>query len=95
MKRFMIKLLLVIYVLFLLLSGPFSLSVAPADLPLFVAMFCIAVIGLILGLRESKRWRVVWISALLISMLGATLEVVVGKRIARQRLEHKKTRSGS
>jgi len=87
MKRFIIKLLLVIYVFLFLLAGPISLSVPPADLPVFGLMLGIAVAGLILCRREGRRWKVVWTTGLVISVLGGALEIAEGKRIATLRLE--------
>jgi hypothetical protein len=84
------KVLLVVY-LFTFLLVCFSLSVPPAEMPLFVLMLCIAAIGIAVSFRESRRWRIIWIIALTISILGGTLDVIAGKRIARERLKNEAT----
>ena len=84
MKSATLKVLLIVY-LFIFLLVCFSLSVPPAEMPLFVLMFCIAAIGIAISFRESRRWRIIWIIALVISILGGTLDVIAGKRIAREK----------
>ena len=66
----------------------FSLSVPPADLPLCALMFVLASVGLFLARGESRAWRVIWTSALIVSIVCAVLEVVAGQRIARQSSKH-------
>jgi hypothetical protein len=65
-----------------------SLSVPPADLPLCGLMFGLAVFGLVLARRESRVWRIVWTSALIVSILCGVLEIIAGQHIARQRAKH-------
>jgi hypothetical protein len=83
-KRSWLRMLLGVY-LFPLFLVCFSLSVPPADLPLCGLMFIVAALGLVLARRESRAWRVIWTSALILSVLCGALEVVAGKRIAHQR----------
>jgi hypothetical protein len=73
---------------FLLVFKAFSLDVPPGSLALWVAMFGIAGLGEILSLRESRKWRVLWMAALAIALVGGALELVAGKRIAEQRSRH-------
>jgi len=84
MKSAILKILLIVY-LFTFLVVCFSLSVPPTEMPLFVLMLCFAVIGIAISFRESRHWRIIWIIALVISILGGTLDVVAGKRIAREK----------
>jgi hypothetical protein len=83
-KPSVLRILLGVY-LFPLWMVCFSLSVPPADLPLCGLMFVIAAFGWVLARRESRGWRVLWMSALIVSILCAGLEIVAGKRIAHQR----------
>jgi hypothetical protein len=82
-KRSLLRVLLGIY-LFPLCLVIFTLSVAPADLPLCGLMFFLASLGLFLARREGRIWRVIWTSALILSILFGVLEVVAGQRIAHQ-----------
>ena len=91
MKRSLLRILLGVY-LFLLSLVCFSLSVPPGDLPLCGGMFAVAAAGLALAFRGTRAWRVVWTTALMVSILGGAIEVVAGKRIAQQ---HSKTESRS
>ena len=86
-KRSVLRVLVGVYLLPLWLVF-FSLSVPPTDLPLCGLMFGLAVLGLVLAWRESRAWRIFWISALILSVVLGVLEVMAGKRIAHQRLEH-------
>jgi hypothetical protein len=83
-KQSVLRVLLGVY-LFPLFLVVFSLSVPPGDLPLCGLMFVLAGFGLVLARRESRAWRVIWLSALIVSVLCGVLEVVAGQRIARQR----------
>jgi len=51
-------------------------------------MFILAGIGFMLARRQSRAWRLIWLSALIVSVLCGVLEVVAGHRIARQRARH-------
>ena len=86
-KRSWLRMLLGVY-LFPFSLVCFSVSVPPGDLPLCGLMFVIAVVGLVLGRHESRIWRLIWTNALVVSVLCGVLEVVAGKRIARQRATH-------
>ena len=86
-KRSWLRVLLGVY-FFPLYLVIFSLSVPPADLPLCGLMFVLSAFGLVLARRYSRAWRVIWISALIMSILCGVLEVVAGQRIARQRSKH-------
>jgi hypothetical protein len=90
-KRSLLRVLLGVY-LFPLALVIFSLSVPPADLPLCGLMFALAAFGLFLARRESRTWRVVWTSALVVSILCGVLEIVAGQRIAQQRSKHDSSR---
>jgi hypothetical protein len=83
-RRFFLRMLLVVY-LFLFFLVSFSLSVPPSDLPLCGLMFAVAALGLVLGYRENRAWRMIWTIALIVSVLLGALEIVAGKSIARQR----------
>jgi|SRR4051812_20440178 hypothetical protein len=91
-KRSWLKVLLGVY-LFPLSLVCFSLSVPPADWPLCAFMFVLAIFGFFLARGASRAWRVVWIAALIFSLVCAVLEVVAGKRIARQRTSSLTVRS--
>ena len=67
----------------------FSLSVPPGDLPLCGLMFVLAAVGLVLGRQESRNWRLIWTTALIVSFVCGTLEIMVGKRIAQQRSKNR------
>jgi hypothetical protein len=86
-KSSLLRVLLGVYLFPLYLVG-FSLSEPPADLPLCVLMFVIAVLGLVLARRERRAWRVVWTIALIVSILFGVLEIVAGQHIARQHSKH-------
>jgi len=77
------RILLGVYA-FPLLLVIFSLSVPPGDLPLCGLMLILAVAGLALGWGQSRTWRLIWMSALILSMLCGALEIVAGHRIGRQ-----------
>jgi len=83
----LLRILVGVY-LFPLFLVCFSLSVPPGDLPLCGLMFVLAVFGFMLARRESRAWRLVWLSALIVSLLCGALEVVAGQRVAHQRLHH-------
>jgi 4-amino-4-deoxy-L-arabinose transferase-like glycosyltransferase len=83
-KRTILRVLLGVF-LFPLSLVVFSLSVPPGDLPLCGLMFALAAFGLVLARRESRAWRLIWLCALVISVLCGVLEVVAGQRIVRQR----------
>jgi hypothetical protein len=59
----------------------FSLSVPPADLPLCGLMFGIAILGWILSRRETRTWRVIWMSALIVSVVLGALQIIAGQRL--------------
>ena len=63
----------------------FSLSVPPGDLAFCGLMFVLAGAGFILARRESRAWRLLWLGALIVSVICGVLEVVAGERAARQR----------
>jgi 4-amino-4-deoxy-L-arabinose transferase-like glycosyltransferase len=86
-KRSLLRILIGVY-LFPLFLVCFSLSVPPGDLPLCGLMFVLAGFGFMLARRESRTWRLVWLIALMLSLLCGALEMVAGRRIAHQRLEH-------
>ena len=86
-KRSVLRVLLGVYI-FPLWLVCFSLSVPPGDLPLCGLMFVIAAFGLVLARQESRAWRVVWLVALIVSILCGILEVVAGQHIARQHSKH-------
>jgi hypothetical protein len=86
-KRSVLRVLLGVY-LFPLYLVVFSLSVPPRDLPLCGLMFTLAGVGYVLARRESRAWRLIWFSALVLSLLCGVLQVVAGQRIARQRSHH-------
>ena len=86
-KQSVLRVLLGVYV-FPLFLVVFSLSVPPADLPLCGLMFGLAGVGFILARRESRAWRLIWLSALIVSVLCGVLEVMAGQRTARQRSRH-------
>jgi hypothetical protein len=90
-KKSVLRVLMGVYLLplFLVIG---SLSVPPADLPLCGLMFGLAVFGLVLARRESRAWRVIWTSALVVSILCGVLEIVAGQRIAQQRSKHDSSR---
>jgi hypothetical protein len=83
-KSSVLRILLGVY-LFPLYLVCFSLGVPPEDLPFCGLMFVIAAVGWVLARRESRAWRVIWTSALIISVACGVMEVVAGKRIAHQR----------
>jgi hypothetical protein len=90
MKKTVLRILLGVYLFpFLLVCS--SLSVPPADLPIYVLMLCIALFGLTISFRDSRRWRVIWITALIFSISGGVLDVVAGKRITRQLIDNRTT----
>jgi hypothetical protein len=82
-RKSLLRVLLGIYLLPLFLVC-FSLSVPPADFPLCVLMLVLAALGLFLAHRENRSWRLIWISALIISIICGVLEIVAGHRIAYQ-----------
>ena len=84
-RRSLSRILFGVY-LFPLLLVLCSLSVPPADLPLCGLMLVLAVVGLILARHESRIWRILWIGALIGSILFGVLEIVAGKRIVHQQL---------
>jgi len=86
-NRSVLRVLLGVYLLPIYLVV-FSLSVPPNDLPICGLMFALAGVGYMLARRESRAWRLIWGSALAISVLCGVLEVVAGQRVARQRLQH-------
>ena len=86
-KQTALRILAGVYLLPMLLTG-FSLSVPPADFPLFVFMLAIAAFGLCLTSPESPKWRVAWTVALVIALLGGAFELLAGKRLAQQRLKN-------
>jgi hypothetical protein len=86
-KLSLLRILLGVY-LFPLVLVCFSLSVPPGDLPLCGLMLVLAVFGFTLARRESRAWRLVWLSALIVSLLCGALEVLAGQRVAQQRLHH-------
>ena len=86
-KKSLLRVLLGVY-LFPLYLVCFSLGVPPSDLPLCGVMLALAAFGLVLARRESRAWRVIWASALVVSLLCGVLEVIAGQRIAHQRSEH-------
>jgi hypothetical protein len=86
-KRSLLRVLLGVY-LFPLYLVVFSLSVPPRDLPLCGLMFALSGFGFVLARRETRAWRLIWLSAFVISVLCGVLEVVAGQRIARQRSHH-------
>jgi uncharacterized membrane protein YsdA (DUF1294 family) len=90
MKRSILRVLAGVFLLLLVLTG-FSLSVPPADFLLFISMLVIAVLGLALSVKESKKWRLAWTVALIISLLGGALEIIAGKRLVRQRSKNEST----
>jgi len=83
-RRSLLRVLLGVY-LFPLCLVVFSLSVPPGDLPLCGLMLALAGCGFVLAHRESRAWRAIWLSALVVSALCGVLEVVAGHRIAHQR----------
>ena len=86
-KLSLLRILLGVY-LFPLSLVVFSLSVPPGDLPLCGLMFVLAGVGFMLARRERRAWRLIWLSALIVSVLCGVLEVMAGQRIARQRSHH-------
>jgi len=56
-------------------------------------MFVLAALGLFLAHRENRSWRLIWISALIISIVCGALEMIAGHRIARQHSKNE-TRPG-
>jgi hypothetical protein len=86
-KRSLLRVLLGVY-LFPLYLVVFSLSVPPGDLPLCGLMFALPGVGFMLAHRESRAWRLIWLSALVVSVLCGILEAVAGQRSARQRSHH-------
>jgi hypothetical protein len=86
-KLSLLRILVGVY-LFPLYLVVFSLSVPPADLPLCGLMFVLAGAGFLLARHESRAWRLVWVLALVASVLCGVLQVVAGHRIARQRSHH-------
>jgi hypothetical protein len=86
-KQSLLRILIGVY-LFPLSLVCFSLSVPSGDLPLCGLMFVLAGFGFMLARRESHAWRLVWLSALILSVLCGALEVVAGQRIAHQRSHH-------
>jgi hypothetical protein len=87
-KQSLLRVLLAVYV-FPLLLVVFSLSVPAGDLPLCGLMFVLALFGFMLALRESRRWRVIWVTALIFAVVCGGLEIVGGKAVARMRLRQK------
>lgn len=85
-KRQIIRVLLAVYSM-LFLFTVFSLSVPPHDLILFVAFFLIAVVGFLMARAEGRSWKLIWIVALTIAILGGLLEILAGKRLAEHRAE--------
>ena len=86
-RRSVLHILVGVY-LFPLYLVCFSLSVPPADLPLCGLLLVLAVVGYILARRESRRWRIFWIAALIFASVSGVLEIVAGRHIAQQRQEH-------
>ena len=86
-KQSLLRILIGVY-LFPLSLVCFSLSVPPGDLPLCGLMFVLAGFGFILARQESRAWRLIWLSALIVSVVCGVLEVVAGQRIAGQRSHH-------
>lgn len=86
-KRSLLRVLCGVYLLPLFLVC-FSLGVPPADLPLCGLMFALAAFGLFLSRRESRAWRIVWMIALIASVIFGALEIIAGRNIAHQRSLH-------
>ena len=60
----------------------FSLSVPPADFPLCVMMFVLAVLGLTLARKENRAWRAIWTVGVVIAIVAGVLQIVAGRRVA-------------
>ena len=86
-NRSVLRVLLGVYLLPLYLVV-FSLSVPPGDLLLCGLMFILAGVGYVLARRGSRAWRLIWFSALLLSLLCAVFQFVACQRIARPRSHH-------
>jgi hypothetical protein len=82
-RRSVLLVLASVYIFPLLLVF-FSLSVPPADLPLCGLLFVLAGVGLIIARRETRVWRIFWITALILSVILGILEIVAGERIKHQ-----------
>ncbi len=80
MRRHFFKWSVVLYII-LLPYVCFSLSVPPADLPFFVALIVLATCALLASKQEARRWRIICIVGLVVSVLGGASEVIVGHRI--------------
>jgi hypothetical protein len=48
-------------------------------------MFGLAVVGLFMSRHDSRIWRIIWVGALMASILFGALRVVAGYRIAHRR----------
>ncbi len=83
-KRSLSRILFGVY-LFPLLLVLTSLSIPPADLPLCGLMFGLAVVGLFVSRHDSRIWRIIWVGALIASVMFGVLELVAGERIAHGR----------
>lgn len=86
-RRSVLRVLLGVY-LFPLYLVVFSLSVPPHDLTLCGLLSVLAGIGFVVARRESRAWRLIWLGALLTSVLFGILEMVAGQRTERQRSLH-------
>jgi hypothetical protein len=76
--------ILLIFYLFFCSFVFLSLSVPPADFPFCIMMFIIAVVGLAIAWQESRVWRLIWMGALVASIMCGSLELIAGHRIANQ-----------
>jgi len=84
MKTRVLRILVAVF-LFALLLVTFSLDVPPGDIPIFILMLVIAGTGLALTVRGSRKWRALWIVAAVITLVGGSLEIIAGKKIAGSR----------
>jgi hypothetical protein len=90
------RLLILLFIYLFVCSLIFlSLSVPPADFPICVMMFVVAVVGLVIAWRESRVWLLIWIGALAASIMFGALELLSGRIIAHQRSIHHTSKAAS
>jgi apolipoprotein N-acyltransferase len=88
MKLSLVRIASAIWVIGIVLTIFGSLSVPPADLPLYIGLACVTLVPLIFG---SRRYRVFGAIALAVSLLMVVLECWAGIRIKEQREHNRRT----
>ncbi len=69
----------------------FSLSMPPADLPFFSALFVLATCALLASKQQTRRWKIICIEGLAFAVLGIGKEIIAGRQIKALR-EHESER---